>query len=195
MIDQTAAWKALESHLQDVAPMRELFDHDPDRFTRFSVQACDLFLDYSKNRVTDQTMDLLFGLAREAGVAEGIAAMFGAQRINTTEERAVLHCALRAEEDDVFLLDGENVVPEVQRVLRQMDGFTRKVRSGEWTGFSGKRITDVVNIGIGGSDLGPKMVTEALGFYRDRNLRFHFVSNIDGTHIARVLDEVGDAVQ
>jgi glucose-6-phosphate isomerase len=190
MIDQTAAWKALESHLQDVAPMRELFDHDPGRFTRFSVQACDLFLDYSKNRVTDQTMDLLFGLAREAGVAEGIAAMFGAQRINTTEERAVLHCALRAEEDDVFLLDGENVVPEVQRVLRQMDGFTRKVRSGEWTGFSGKRITDVVNIGIGGSDLGPKMVTEALGFYRDRNLRFHFVSNIDGTHIARVLDEV-----
>lgn len=190
MIDQTAAWKALESHLQDIAPMRELFDHDPDRFDRFSVRACDLLLDYSKNRVTTQTMPLLFDLARQAGVAGGIAAMFGGERINTTENRAVLHVALRASGEDVFPLDGRNVVPDVHQVLRQMDDFTGRVRSGAWTGFSGERIRDVVNIGIGGSDLGPKMVTEALGFYQDKTLRFHFVSNIDGTHIARVLEEI-----
>ncbi len=190
MIDQTTAWTALQDHVRDVPPMRELFDHDPDRFARFSVQACDILLDYSKNRITGQTMGLLLDLAREADVAGGIAAMFGGERINTTENRAVLHTALRTNADEQALLDGVNVVGDVQRVLAQMDAFATKVRSGAWTGYMGQPIRDVVNIGIGGSDLGPKMVTEALDFYRQKNLRFHFVSNIDGTHIARVLETV-----
>jgi glucose-6-phosphate isomerase len=170
--------------------MRELFERDPGRFDRFSAEGAGLFLDYSKNRVTDTTMNLLFDLAGEADVAGRIEAMFSGRRINTTENRAVLHVALRADADQPILVDGINVVEQVQAVLDQMEVFTARVRSGEWRGCTGERITDVVNIGIGGSDLGPRMVTAALDYYRQPDLNFHFVSNIDGTHIAQVLGRV-----
>jgi glucose-6-phosphate isomerase len=190
VIDQSSPWKALGEHVAEVAPMRELFDRDPGRFDRFSAEGAGLFLDYSKNRVTDKTMNLLFDLAREADVAGRIEAMFSGSRINTTENRAVLHVALRADADQSIRVEGMNVVEEVQRVLGQMEVFTDKVRSGEWKGYTGARITDVVNIGIGGSDLGPRMVTAALDYYRQPDLNFHFVSNIDGTHAAQVLGRV-----
>ena len=170
--------------------MRELFDRDPGRFHRFSAEGAGLFLDYSKNRITDKTMALLLDLAREADVAGRIEAMFSGARINVTENRAVLHTALRADAHEVIPVDGVNVVDQVHGVLAQMEGFTQRVRSGAWTGYTGSRITDVVNIGIGGSDLGPRMVTAALDHYRQPDLRFHFVSNIDGTHMAQVLGHV-----
>ena len=190
MIDQTAPWKALVNHVPEVPPLREMFDADPGRFERFSARGAGLFLDYSKNRITDRTMALLLDLAREADVAGLMRDMFAGARINSTEGRAVLHTALRARADESVLLDGVDVVPDVQRVLAQMDAFTSKVRSGEWKGYTGEPIRDVVNIGIGGSDLGPRMVTTALDFYRRRDLNLHFVSNIDGTHIAQVLGKV-----
>ncbi|MDY0225810.1 MAG: glucose-6-phosphate isomerase [Desulfomicrobium apsheronum] len=190
MIDQSPPWKALAGHVAEVRPMRELFDRDPGRFDRFSAEGAGLFLDYSKNRITDKTMNLLFDLAGEADLAGRMEAMFSGARINTTENRAVLHVALRADADQLILVDGINVVEQVQGVLDQMDVFTDKVRSGEWKGYTGTRITDVVNIGIGGSDLGPRMVTAALDHYRQPDLAFHFVSNIDGTHIAQVLGKV-----
>jgi glucose-6-phosphate isomerase len=190
VIDQSAPWKALREHVSDLVPMRELFERDPGRFDRFSAEGAGLFLDYSKNRITDTTMNLLFDLAGEADVAGRIEAMFSGRRINTTENRAVLHVALRADADQPILVDGINVVEQVQAVLDQMEVFTAKVRSGEWRGCTGERITDVVNIGIGGSDLGPRMVTAALDYYRQPDLNFHFVSNIDGTHIAQVLGRV-----
>jgi len=170
--------------------MRELFERDPGRFERFSAEGAGLFLDYSKNRITDTTMGLLFELAREADVAGRMEAMFSGQRINATENRAVLHVALRADKTESILVDGVNVVEQVHRVLDQMEGFTDRVRSGAWKGCTGEPITDVVNIGIGGSDLGPRMVTAALDFYRQPSLNFHFVSNIDGTHVAQVLGRV-----
>ena len=190
LMDTSAAWTALASHVAEVPPMRGLFEHDPDRFERFSLRTCGILADYSKNRITGRTMDLLMDLARTAGVAEKIDAMFQGYRINITENRAVLHAALRKNADEMVLLDGKNVVEDVHRVLSRMDGFVSRVRSGAWQGFTGEPICDVVNIGIGGSDLGPKMVVEALDFYRQKNLNFHFVSNIDGTHIARVLNKV-----
>jgi len=190
VIDQSASWKALQKHVSEIAPMRELFDKDSSRFERFSTQGAGIFLDYSKNRITEQTLALLQNLAREADVAGRIAAMFSAGRINATEDRAVLHTALRARAGEQVLLDGHDVVEDVQGVLAQMASFTERVRSGEWKGCTGERIRDIVNIGIGGSDLGPRMVVDALDFYRQRDLNFHFVSNIDGTHIARVLDRV-----
>lgn len=192
MIDESAAWKALHVHATEMQAtcMRELFDQDPQRFARFSVQGADLLLDYSKNRITGQTMALLMELAKTAGLAERIEAMFTGQKINSTEKRAVLHVALRRSVEDATVVDGQDVMPEVHRVLDQMERFTDKIRSGAWKGFTGEPITDVVNIGIGGSDLGPKMAVEALDFYRQRNLSFHFVSNIDGTHMARVLEKV-----
>ena len=190
MIDQSVPWKALAGHVSEVPHLRELFDRDAGRFERFSVSGAGIFLDYSKNRITEKTLALLLDLAREADVAGRMRAMFDGERINATENRAVLHTALRRREDEPLMLDGVDVVAEVHAVLRQMESFTRRVRCGEWTGHTGERITDVVNIGIGGSDLGPCMVTEALGFYRRKDMRFHFVSNIDGTHIARVLEAV-----
>ena len=190
MIEQSAAWKALLNHVREVRPMRELFADDPGRFERFSLRAAGIFLDYSKNRITEKTISLLLDLAREADVAGRMRAMFAGERINTTENRAVLHTALRRSAGESLVVDGIDVMPEVHRVLDQMESFTTRVRSGEWKGYTGERITDVVNIGIGGSDLGPRMVTEALDFYRQKNLNFHFVSNIDGTHIARVLESV-----
>lgn len=190
MIDTSAAWKALEAHALHVAPMRDLFDQDCGRFARFSVEAAGIFLDYSKNQITEETKTLLLALAREADVAGYIESMFTGERINTTENRAVLHVALRAKATTAIFLDGQNVVFDVHRVLDHMEAFATQVRSGAFVGYTGKRITDVVHIGIGGSDLGPRMVTQALDYYRQPDLNLHFVSNIDATHIACVLNVV-----
>ena len=170
--------------------MRELFAEDPERFQRFALRLDDILFDYSKNRITAETMQLLFDLARQAGLSEAIEAMFSGVKINTTEDRAVLHVALRNRSNRPIFVDGEDVMPEVNRVLAKMAGFSEAVRSGEWRGYSGKRITDVANIGIGGSDLGPKMVTIALTPYVHPDLRFHFVSNVDGTDISETLKAV-----
>ena len=170
--------------------MRCLFDDDPDRFAMFSRRFGSILFDFSKNRITDTTLDLLLALAKERKVEEGIAAMFAGERINVTENRAVLHTALRNRSERPVLVDGKDVMGDVREVLAKMRAFTDKIRSGEWTGYTGKRITDVVNIGIGGSDLGPKMVTMALDHYRHPEMRFHFVSNVDGTHIATTLQNL-----
>ncbi|GEM44860.1 glucose-6-phosphate isomerase [Deinococcus cellulosilyticus] len=183
------AWKALEAHYQKIQNqhLRDLFAQDPTRGERLTAEADGLFLDYSKNRLTDETLKLLLDLAREAGVAEHREKMFSGERINTTENRAVLHTALRAPGDAEVLVDGENVVPEVHAVLDRMAAFSDRVRSGEWLGYTGKRIRTVVNIGIGGSDLGPVMAYEALRAYSDRNITCKFVSNVDGTDFAEAV--------
>jgi glucose-6-phosphate isomerase len=189
----TAAWGALADHYKQIEPrhLRELFAEDGGRFDAMSRRACGILLDYSKNRATGETMKLLFELAEQQGVAALRDAMFAGEKINVTEDRAVLHVALRAAEGADVRVDGENVVPSVHATLRRMKDFVGRVRSGAWKGFTGKAITDVVNIGIGGSDLGPVMVTEALRPYADdAKLRAHFVSNIDGTHLAEVLKKV-----
>lgn len=183
------AWKALQAHHNRIrgAHLRDLFTQDPGRFERFSLKLEDLLLDYSKNRITDETMTLLLTLAREAGLERMIAAMFYGEKINTTEDRAVLHVALRNRSNRPIQVDGQDVMPEVNRVLAKMRSFSERVRSGQWRGYTGKTITDIVNIGIGGSDLGPQMVVQALGHYVPAGLHFHFVSNVDGTHIAETL--------
>src|SRR4051794_34669072 len=183
---QLAAWQALESHYRQVAPlqMRDLFRQDPERFRKFSLRFDDILLDFSKNRITEQTLKLLLDLARESDVPGWIEKMFTGQKINTTEDRAVLHVALRNRSNRPILVDGKDVMPEVNGVLEHMRRFTEAVRSGSWKGYTGRGITDVVNIGIGGSDLGPVMATEALKPYAKRDLHVHFVSNVDGTHIA-----------
>jgi glucose-6-phosphate isomerase len=188
-INQSSAWQALDAHAASLAGvhMRDLFAADPDRFQRFSLRLGDLLLDVSKNRVTRETIALLVELAREAGVEAWRERMFAGDRINATEGRAVLHVALRNTADRPIRVDGEDVMPEVMRVRAQMRAFSEAVRSGAWTGATGKRITDVVNIGIGGSDLGPVMATEALRPYQQPGLAVHFVSNVDGTHIAETL--------
>jgi len=170
--------------------MRKLFEEDPSRFENFSVRFDDILLDYSKNRVTEETMRFLFQLAGSVGLGEYRDRMFSGEKINSTEGRAVLHVALRNRSNRPILVDGENVMPKVNAVLQHMRTFSEAVRSGEWKGYSGKALTDVVNIGIGGSDLGPVMVTEALKPYQKKGLGVHFVSNIDGTHIAEVLKEL-----
>ncbi len=182
------AWKALTAHHKKISKLhlRDLFAKDANRFKKFSLHACDILLDYSKNRITDETMPLLFALAKETKVKQAIEKMFNGEKINTTENRAVLHVALRNRSNRPITVDGTDVMPEVNAVLSQMKSFCAVVRSGEWKGFTGKSIADVVNIGIGGSDLGPLMVTEALKPYAG-NLRVHFVSNVDGTHIAETL--------
>lgn len=183
------AWQALQRHQQAIAPlhMRNLFAQDPHRFEKFSLRFGDILFDYSKNRITEETVSLLVQLATEAGLAEKIEAMFSGEKINVTEERAVLHIALRNRSNRPIVVDGQDVMPEVNRVLAKMRQFSEAVRSGAWQGYTGKAITDVVNIGIGGSDLGPKMVTEALKAYGSPNLRVHFVSNVDSTDIAETL--------
>jgi len=191
-IASSAAWKALEKHRKasrDIH-MRDLFAKDAKRFERFSVRLDDMILDYSKNRVTDKTMALLVDLAKKAGVPKWRKRMFSGEKINNTEGRAVLHVALRADPAQPILVEDEDVMPGVARVLGQMRTFSDAVRNGTWKGQTGKRITDVVNIGIGGSDLGPVMVTEALKPYQKRGLRVHFVSNVDGTHIAETLKKL-----
>ncbi len=167
--------------------MRDLFAQDPERFTKFSTQFNDILLDYSKNRITEKTLTLLFDLARQAELTTWINRMFTGEKINNTENRAVLHIALRNRKNTPIVVDGNDVMPQVNSVLSKMKHFSNLVRNGEWKGYSGKTITDVVNIGIGGSDLGPVMVTEALKHYAKENLHVHFVSNIDGTHIIETL--------
>ncbi len=192
-LTQSSAYKALAAHQQQMAGvhMRELFARDGSRFTTFSVQFGDLLLDYSKNRITADTMRLLMDLARQEQLGDFIEKMFTGEKINFTENRAVLHTALRNRSNKPVLVDGRDVMPEVNEVLRRIGEFVAKVRSGAWKGQTGKAITDIVNIGIGGSDLGPVMVTEALKPYGDdRKLRVHFVSNVDGTHMAEVLKKV-----
>jgi len=167
--------------------MRDLFAKDPERFNKFTLSFNDILLDYSKNRITDDTLKLLRAMAVKADVAGMAKKMFSGEKINITEKRAVLHVALRNKKDKPIVVDGQDVMPEVHEVLQRMKVFSEKVRSGEWKGHTGKSITDVVNIGIGGSDLGPVMATEALKFYSKRDLNFHFVSNIDGTHMTEAL--------
>jgi len=185
-------WKALSAHKQRIehVHLRQFFSEDPERATRFSVQVDDLFLDYSKNRISDETLTLLLDLAKASGLEDAIKDMFSGEKINRTEDRAVLHTALRAPREAVVNVDGKNVIPDVHAVLDKMELLSNRVRSGEWTGYTGKRIRHVVNIGIGGSDLGPVMVTEALKPYIDPTLTLHFVSNVDGTHLAETLKEV-----
>jgi len=180
---QRSAWKALAAHHQQIQqlPLRKLFAEDAQRGQRFTAEAAGLFLDFSKNCITDQTLRLLLQLAGESGLREKMDAMFGGEKINVTENRAVLHIALRAPKGETILVDGKNVVPEVHAVLDRMAEFSDRVRSGEWKGQSGKRIKNVINIGIGGSDLGPVMACEALKHYSERSLTFRFVSNVDGT--------------
>ena len=184
-----ASWQALVDHHAQVAGthLRELFAHDAHRGERFVLEAEGLYLDYSKNRITDETLRLLLALAEDCGVRERIAAMFRGERINTTEDRAVLHVALRAPRDQAILVDGEDVMPEVHFTLNRMATFCDGVRDGSWTGFTGRRIRHVVNIGIGGSDLGPVMAYEALRHYARRDIRFTFVSNVDSTDLAEAL--------
>ncbi len=188
-LTQSKAWMALAFHYSEMAPlhMRDLFAQDTNRFERYSIQLEDLLLDYSKNRINDKTMALLMDLARQAGLSDAIEAMFSGQKINVTEKRAVLHIALRNRSNRPIHVDGEDVMPKVNRVLDKMRAFSNSVRSGEWKGFTGKAITDVVNIGIGGSDLGPMMITSALAHYAQPGLHAHFVSNVDGTHMAETL--------
>ena len=186
---QLPAWRALEKHRQEIAGvhMRDLFSADPERFSRFSLIFNDILFDYSKNRITEKTMSLLEQLAEEMHLSKKIEAMFRGARINVTENRAVLHVALRNRSNRPILLDGEDVMPEVNRVLAMMRRFTEAVRSGRWKGGTGKSITDVVNIGIGGSDLGSRMVVKALSPYVDPGLRVHFVSNVDEADLIQTL--------
>jgi len=182
-LSQRPAWKALQQHAETIRPpqLRDLFHTDPARGTRFTAEATGIFLDYSKNRITDETLKLLLDLAQQSGLKPHIEAMFTGQKINTTENRAVLHIALRAPASESIIVDGADVVPEVHAVLDKMSAFADKIRSGAWLGHTGKRIRNVINIGIGGSDLGPVMAYEALRHYSQRDLTFRFVSNVDGT--------------
>ena len=181
-----AAWKALEAHYPKVRELhlRKLFADDPKRGERMTVEAVGIYVDYSKHRITDETLRLLLQLAEESGLRDRINAMFRGEKINVTEKRAVLHTALRAPKGQSIVVDGEDVVPQVHAVLDKMADFSARVRSGEWKGYTGKRIRNVINIGIGGSDLGPVMAYEALRHYSQRDLTFRFVSNIDGADFA-----------
>jgi glucose-6-phosphate isomerase len=185
-------WTALEAHHQKVRELhlRQLFADDPKRGERLTTEAVGLYLDYSKNRVTDETLKLLFQLAEECGLRARIDAMFRGEKINITEDRAVLHVALRAPRGTSIVVDGENVVPQVHAVLDKMAEFSNRVRSGAWKGHTGKRIRNVINIGIGGSDLGPVMAYEALKHYSDRAMSFRFVSNVDGTDFAEAVHDL-----
>ena len=181
-LTQRPAWKALAAHHKKIQKLhlRELFADDPKRGERMTVEATGLYLDYSKNRITDRTLNLLVQLAKESDLSGRITAMFSGEKINLTENRAVLHVALRAPKGATIVVDGKNVVPEVHAVLDKMADFSDRIRSGEWKGHTGKRIKNVINIGIGGSDLGPVMAYEALKHYSERSLTFRFVSNVDG---------------
>jgi glucose-6-phosphate isomerase len=191
-LTSSPAWQALTKHKEAIAKitMRELFTKDPERFARMSHEACGVFVDYSKHRTTDETLKLLMALAKQAEVEGWREKMFTGEKINNTEGRAVLHVALRNRSNKPIVVDGTDVMPEVNAVLAKMRDFTDRLRSGAWKGHTGKTITDVVNIGIGGSDLGPVMATEALRPYWKADMRVHFVSNVDGTHIAETLKRV-----
>jgi glucose-6-phosphate isomerase len=190
-----SAWSALASHHKKISKMhlRDFFAEDPSRGERMSVEAAGLYLDYSKNRITDETLKLLLKLAHEVGLKERIEGMFAGDKINVTEKRAVLHVALRAPRDATIMVDGKNVVPEVHAVLDRMSDFSDRVRRGDWKGHTGKRIRNVINIGIGGSDLGPVMACEALRHYSERSMTFRFVSNVDGTDFAEAVQALDPA--
>ncbi len=189
---RTEAWEKLEEHYKKVSRhhLRELFEKDPERFEKFSIQLEDILVDYSKNRITSKTLQLLFELAEECKLKDAIEAMFTGNAINETEGRSVLHTALRNFSDQPVYSGGNNVMPEVERVLQQMKDFCQRVHSGAWTGYTGKKIRYIVNIGIGGSDLGPYMVTEALKPYWISDIQVYFVSNVDATHIVETLKKV-----
>ena len=189
------AWRALRAHYKDIQErhLRELFAEDPKRGERMTAEAVGILLDYSKNRITGETVKFLVQLAQESGLRDRIHAMFSGEKINVTEKRAVLHVALRAPKGASILVEGENVVPQVHAVLDKMEDFSKRVRSGEWKGHTGKRIKNVVNIGIGGSDLGPVMAYEALKHYSERDMVFRFVSNIDGTDFAEAVQDLNPA--
>src|SRR5271166_762642 len=191
-LTQRTAWKALQAHHIKVKELhlRQLFADDPGRGERLTAEAAGLFLDYSKNRITDETLKLLIQLAEESGLRERIDAMFRGEKINITEKRAVLHVALRAPKGESIVVDGEDVVPAVHAVLDKMAAFCDRVRSDEWKGHTGKRIRNVINIGIGGSDLGPVMAYEALRHYSQRDMTFRFVSNVDGTDFAEAVQDL-----
>jgi len=194
-VPKPSSWSALAEHYNTASKLnlRELFADDPRRGQRMAIEAVGLYLDYSKNRVTDETLKLLLQLAEESRLRARIDAMFSGEKINITEKRAVLHVALRAPKDASILVDGKNVVPEVHAVLHRMAEFSERVRSGAWLGHTGKRIRNVVNIGIGGSDLGPAMAYEALRHYSQRDMTFRFVSNIDGTDFAEAVIDLDPA--
>ena len=184
-------WDKLCAHQKTIVPMhmRDLFAADPKRFEKYSLKFADLLFDYSKHRITDETLPLLFQMAREANIEASRDKMFAGEKINITENRAVLHTALRNRSNTPVYVDGHDVMPDVNAVLKQMQAFSEQVRSGKWLGYSGKRITDIVNIGIGGSDLGPVMVCNALKPYASPDLNIHFVSNIDGAHLMLALEK------
>ena len=194
-VTELPAWNALSAHFQKVdrLHLRELFAQEPKRGERLATEAAGIYLDYSKNRITDETLGLLLQLAEESGLRARIEAMFAGEKINLSERRAVLHVALRAPNGQSILVDGENVVPEVHTVLDRMTDFANRVRGGAWLGHTGKRICNVVNIGIGGSDLGPVMAYEALKHYSDRAMTFRFVSNVDGTDFAEATRDLDAA--
>ena len=189
-LNQLPVWQKLCQHQQQIAPihMRDMFAQDSNRFKKYSLKFADILLDYSKHRINDETLPMLFQLAREAEVETWRDRMFSGEKINITEDRAVLHTALRNRANTPVMVDGHNVMPDVNAVLTQMREFSDKVRNGSWVGYTGKRITDIVNIGIGGSDLGPVMVCDALKPYAKPDLKVHFVSNIDGAHLMRALN-------
>ena len=191
-LTNSAEWQALQSHHDSISDlhMRELFAKDPDRFSAFSVNACGVLLDYSKNRVTAETMDLLFTLAKSADIKSEVQRLLSGERINSTEDRSVLHTALRLPKGEELHVDGEEIVASIHEVADHAASFANKVRNKEWTGYTGKPISNIVNIGIGGSDLGPLMVCEALKPWQQKDLTFHFVSNVDGSHIAEVIQSV-----
>ncbi len=188
---ETKSWKALQSHFNDIksVEMKSLFQKDKQRKAALSLQVDDLYLDYSKNRLTPETMDLLFALAKESQLEDAIDKYFSGDKINATEGRAVLHTALRNQGNHAVMVDGQDVMPEVNHTLAKIEEFSNKVISGEFKGYTGKAITDIVNIGIGGSDLGPRMVVEALQYYKN-HLNTHFISNIDGDHVQEILKEL-----
>src|SRR5579862_1324527 len=188
-LSKRKSWQALQSHYEEVrnVHLRKLFADDPKRGERLTLEAAGIFLDYSKNRITQETLRLLVQLAEESRLRPQIDAMFRGEKINFTEKRAVLHVALRAPRGTSIVVDGENVVPQVHAVLDKMADFSRRVRNGEWKGHTGKRIRNVINIGIGGSDLGPVMAYEALRHYSERAMSFRFVSNVDGTDFAEAV--------
>ncbi len=185
----TKSWQNLRRNYEKIKDlhMRDLFAEDPRRFEKFCIRFNDIIVDYSKNRITEDTLKSLIALAEECELGNAIENMFSGQRINETENRSVLHTALRNRDNTLIKVDGRDVMPEVNRVLNQLQDFSARVISGEWLGYTGKKITDIVNIGIGGSDLGPLMVTEALRPYAQKDIRVHFVSNVDGTHITETL--------
>src|SRR6266566_59206 len=194
-LTQRPTWRALEEHYQKIQNLhlRTLFAQDSQRGERFALEAVGIYLDYSKNRMTEETIQLLLELAVSSGLRERIDAMFKGEKINVTEKRAVLHVALRAPRDQAIIVDGENVVSQVHAVLDQMADFSNRVRSGAWTGYTGKRIRTIINIGIGGSDLGPAMAYDALQYYSDRNLTMRFVSNIDGNEFVEATRDLDPA--